>query len=296
MTINISDVVVTIGQQVNNSEWLEFFKILLPVFVGSYITYIATEKAKKDDIKRENIKKFAFVGQIATFCFNDICVYKEQVLNPIREKIDSDHLEEGCFLTALYIPNNEFNINIQEHIFLADNNFLFLDLLNKTNTIFQLYKQSIENYNEYVNNHINSKVILKEEYHFNKEKFIRTFETVENLTNEVLIRLYYVLKNCNSCYSRFYNLSCLDNIEDNFKNMNLENSLSLKDILYADKYKHIREYQENFEKNWKGHPNLSCTLCYLLRRFKYNLKCFKNFILFPNNCTILKKKKSGKNK
>lgn len=71
MTINISDKVVNIGQQVNNSEWIEFFKVLLPVFLGGYITYKASEKAKINDIKQENIKKFALLSQITNFCFND---------------------------------------------------------------------------------------------------------------------------------------------------------------------------------------------------------------------------------
>ena len=76
MTINISDVVVNIGQQVGNSEWLEFLKILLPVFLGGYITYKVSEKAKLNETKQDNIKKFVLLSQIANFCFNDIYIYK----------------------------------------------------------------------------------------------------------------------------------------------------------------------------------------------------------------------------
>ena len=57
MTINISDVVVNIGQQVGNSEWLEFFKILLPVFLGGYITYKVSEKAKLNETKHSSHEK-----------------------------------------------------------------------------------------------------------------------------------------------------------------------------------------------------------------------------------------------
>ena len=70
MTINISDVVVNIGQQVSNSEWLEFLKILLPVVIGGYITYKASEKVKYNETQQDNIKKFALLSQITNFCFS----------------------------------------------------------------------------------------------------------------------------------------------------------------------------------------------------------------------------------
>ena len=42
---------------------------------------------------------------------------------------------------------------------MCDKNFYFPDILNKTNTIYQLYKQTIDNYNEFVKNDIKQFVI-----------------------------------------------------------------------------------------------------------------------------------------
>lgn len=88
MTINISDVAITIGQQSNSINWCEFLKVLIPVFVGGFITYKATKKMKTEELKRENIQKFILISQIAFFCFDDVRTYKEQVLKPIKQKIN----------------------------------------------------------------------------------------------------------------------------------------------------------------------------------------------------------------
>ena len=94
----------------------KFLKILLPVFLGGYITYKASEKAKLNETKQDNIKKFVLLSQITNFCFNDIYVYKDQVLKPIRKKINDNDFENN--LTSLYIPLNEFNIDIEKYIFI----------------------------------------------------------------------------------------------------------------------------------------------------------------------------------
>lgn len=293
MTINISDIVVNIGQQVNNSEWIEFLKVLLPVFLGGYITYKASEKAKTNDIKQENIKKFALLSQITDFCFNDIYIYKEQVIEPIRKKINDNNLENN--LTSLYIPLNEFNIDIEKYIFLGDKNFYFPDLLNKTNTIYQLYKQTIDSYNEFVKNDINARIVFKNEYVFNEKSYMQVLETLENITNELLVRLYFILKNCNVCYAKFYNLRCIDNLEESFKNLKLEETNILKEILEDTKYNHIKQYQEIFEKNWAGQPKFICAVCFITRKIKHKFKWLKDFFTLPENCKFIYwKKNKGK--
>lgn len=285
MTINISDVAVNIGQQVGNSEWLEFLKILLPVFLGGYITYKVSEKAKFNETKQDNIKKFVLLSQITNFCFNDIYVYKDQVLKPIRKKINDNSFENN--LTSLYIPLNEFNIDIEKYIFLGDKNFYFPDLLNKTNTIYQLYKQTIDSYNEFVKNDINARIVFKNEYVFNEKSYKQAFENLEKITNELLVRLYYILKNCNACYAKFYNLSCIDNLEESFKNLKLEETNILKEILEDEKYNHIKQYQEIFEKNWAGQPKFICVVCFIVRKFKHHMKWLRDFFALPKNCKFI---------
>lgn len=282
MTINISDIVINVGQQINSSEWVEFFKILLPVFLGGYITYRVTEKTKYNEIKKDNIRKFVLLSQITNFCFNDIYIYKEQVIEPNRKKINDSTFEDN--LTNLYIPLNEFNIDIEKYIFLGDKNVYFPDFLNKTNTIYQLYKQAIDNYNEFVKNDINAKILFKNEYVFNEKSYKQTFKTLENITNELLIRLYFILKNCNACYAKFYNLSYIDNLEENFKNLKLEETKILKEILEDKKYNNIKQYQETFENSWVGQPKFICRICFVVRKIVYNFKWLKKFFSLPANC------------
>jgi hypothetical protein len=291
MTINISDVTITLGQQSNSINWWEFLKVLVPVFVGGFITYNATRKVKTEELKRENIQKFTLVGQITYFCFEDINTYKEQILKPIRQKIDNKQAQLSENLSCLYIPKNDFNISIKEYVFLGGFNNYFPDLLNKTNTIYQLFKQSIDVYNEFVKNDITAKIVYKEEYVFNKDAYITSFENLEKITNELLIRLYLILKNCNTCYDKYYNLGCFDNIKESFNALNLGETVGLKDILEDTKYQHMDAYQKTFDKSWIGQPRLRCTICYWIRKFKHVLKWLKVYFILPDGCKLLKKNK-----
>lgn len=291
MAINISDVAITIGEQSNSINWLEFFKVLIPVFVGGFITYEVTKKMKSEELKQENIQKFILIGQIASFCFDDVKTYKEQVLKPIQQKIKETPSQLSEIHSYLYVPNNEFHIDLKEYIFLGKFNNYFPDLLNKTNTMFQLFKQSIDNYNEFIKNDITAKIIYKESYIFNKDSYINSFKNLEAVENELLIRLYLILKNCNTCYDKYYNLGCFDNIKDNFISLKLEETDALKDIINSEKYRHIEIYQQTFEKNWIGQARFGCTICYLIRKLKHATNWIRIYFTFPPNCTLLKKNK-----
>lgn len=293
MTINISDVAITIGQQSNSINWCEFLKVLIPVFVGGFITYKATKKMKTEELKQENIQKFILISQIAFFCFDDVRTYKEQVLKPIKQKINESSSKLSETLSCLYVPNNEFHIDLKEYIFLGEFNNYFPDLLNKTNTMFQLFKQSIDNYNEFIKNDITAKVIYKEDYIFNKDSYIKVFKNLESIVNELLIRLYLILKNCNICYDKYYNLGCFDNIKDNFKSLKLEETDALKDIINSEENMYMEIYQQTFDKNWIGQARLGCTICYWIRKIKRVLKWLKIYFLLPDGCKLLKKNKEN---
>ena len=296
MAINISDILITTVHQLNNINWCEFLKVLIPVFVGGFITYKATKKMKTEELKRKNVQKFILISQIAFFCFDDVRTYKEQVLKPIRQKINETPSKLSETLSYLYIPSNEFHIDLKEYIFLGEFNNYFPDLLNKTNTMFQLFKQSIDSYNEFIKNAITAKVIYKEDYIFDKDSYINLFKNLEAIENELLIRLYLILKNCNTCYDKYYNLGCFDNIKDNFISLKLEETDALKDIINSDKYRHIEIYQQTFEKNWIGQARFRCTICYLIRKLKHTTNWIKIYFTFPPNCTLLKKKNKGKSR
>lgn len=114
------------------------------------------------------------------------------------------------------------------------------------------------------------------------------------ITNELLIRLYLILKNCNACYDKYYNFGCFDNIKDNFNSLKLEESEALKDIINCKEYKHMEIYQQTFNKFWIGQVRFGCTICYLIRKLKHATNWIKIYFSFPQNCTLLKKNKGKK--
>lgn len=288
MPINISDVVVNIGQKTNFVDWFDFYKTILSVLLGGLMTYLASKKMKTNDAKKESIQKFILISHITHFCFNAICTYKENVICEIKKNIAGTAIPEN--LTCIYIPQEEFNIDIKDYIFLGAYNLYFPDLLNQTNIIYQLFKDTIDTYNEFVKNDKSYKLMLKEQYTFDKDSCVKRVNALENITNELLLRLYYILKNCNICYDKYFNLGCFDNIKENFDNLKLEEKPILKEVLDNEKYKAVKEYQANFEKSWVGQSRFGCTICYIIRRIRHWFKWLKIFFQLPENCKFANKK------
>ena len=193
-------------------------------------------------------------------------------------------------LTCIYIPQEEFNIDMKDYIFLGGYNLYFPDLLNQTNIIYQLFKDTIDIYNEFIKNDKSYKLMLKEQYTFDKDSYIKRVNALENITNELLLRLYYILKNCNICYDKYFNPGCFDNIKENFDNLKLEEKPTLKEVLDNEKYKAVKEYQANFEKYWAGQSRFGCTICYIIRKIRHWFKWLKNFFQLPENCKFGSKK------
>lgn len=288
MPINISDVVVNIGQKTNSVDWFDFYKTILSVLLGGLMTYLASKKMKTNDAKKESIQKFILISHITHFCFNAICTYKENVICAIKENITGTAIPEN--LTCIYIPQEEFNIDMKDYIFLGGYNLYFPDLLNQTNIIYQLFKDTIDIYNEFIKNDKSYKLMLKEQYTFDKDSYIKRVNALENITNELLLRLYYILKNCNICYDKYFNPGCFDNIKENFDNLKLEEKPTLKEVLDNEKYKAVKEYQANFEKYWAGQSRFGCTICYIIRKIRHWFKWLKNFFQLPENCKFGSKK------
>ena len=61
----------------------------------------------------------------------------------------------------------------------------------------------------------------------------------------------------------------------------------LKEILEDEKYNHIKQYQETFEKNWAGQPKFICVVCFIVRKFKHHMKWLRDFFALPKNCNFM---------
>ncbi len=289
MPINISDVVVNIGQKTNSVDWFDFYKTILSVLLGGLITYLASKKIKTEDSKKELVQKVALVNYIASFAFNDILIYKRKIIDPIRKNLKKKNIQS--YISSVYIPKNEFDLDYKEYIVLDRFNCYLSDLLNKTNTLYQLFKQVINTYNEFIKNDIHSKILYKESYVFDAKTYLSTFENLEKVTNELLLRLYFILKNLNVLQSKYLNFGCIENIEKFFKSLKLEKNDELKILLKSYKYKEIRGYQQNLERCWiDDQRHLSCIVCYLWRKIKHFYKSLCEFLKIPNNCKYLKNK------
>lgn len=288
MPINISDVVVNIGHKTNSVDWFDFYKTILSILLGGLMTYFASKKMKTEDSKKELVQKVALVNYIASFAFNDILIYKREIIDPIRKNLEKENIQS--FISGVYIPKNEFDLDYKEYIILDSFNCYLSGLLNKTNALYQLLKQVINTYNDFIKNDIHSKILYKESYVFDDKTYISSFENLENVTNELLLRLYFILKNLNVLQSKYLNFGCIENIEEIFKSLKLEENDELKDLLKSDKYKEIILYQQNLERCWAGQSRFGCTICYIIRRIRHWFKWLKIFFQLPETCKFVNKK------
>ncbi len=290
MTINISDVAITIGQQSNSINWWEFFKVLIPVFIGGFITYGVTMKTKIEDLRQKNIQKFVLIQQTASFCFNEINKLKISTITPIRRKLDNKELISLNDILGIYMPKVDFNIEVEDFIFLGSLNIYLPDLLNKTNVMFQIFKKTIETNDTFEELELKLKYLDEKNYLFNADKYITTFNNLETVIDGLLVYLYLILKNFNTCYAKYYNINYFDNIKESFESLRLEEHPTIAKYLKEDEY---RNYQKSIDNNWIDQPRLFYTLCYLGRKFKHFSRGLKEFFLMPKGYSLLKNNKEN---
>lgn len=291
MTINISDVAITIGQQSNSINWWEFLKVLIPVFIGGFITYKVTMKTKIEDLRQKNIQKFVLIQHIASFCFEEINKLKISTIKPIREKLDNKQLTSLDDILGVYMPKIDFDIKVEDFIFLGGFNTYLPDLLNKTNVMFQIFKQAIETHGTFSKMQLELRYLHNDSYSFDPDKYITTFNNLEAITDKLIVYLYLISKNFNTCYAKYYNINYFDNIKESFENLRLEELPTIAKYLKEEEY---RNYQKSIDNSWVDQPRLFYTVCYLGRKFKHSLRGLKEFFLMPEGYSLMKKNKEKK--
>ena len=143
MPINISDVVIQIGQQ-NPSLLKDIFVPFVSVIAGAYIGHKLNLKQEEVKLRNDVIKNFIVLTNEADFLFNELMSYK----NFIETKVKPTFVEnviQGATI-AVYTQQIDFKAKFNDYAFLTNYNSQFLYLISQVNKTVELLFSSVETY------------------------------------------------------------------------------------------------------------------------------------------------------
>lgn len=273
MPINISDVIVNIGQ-ISQTNWIkDAFLPFASIFLGAILAHklnINREQAKKID---ELCAKMNIICNKSDFLLGNLMSYNEFLVEKIEVKYNENIIE--AIQNPIFIPNiSSFNVNVENYAFLSNYNSKFLSLIEQLNSQLQLFISCAETYKRTTLN--NS--IKKEQNILQEDDIQHSVGCLNTLRNslEPAIELAYIL-NCqlNKCCSMYFNFLYIENFQDiNF----IKESYS-KYMSKIDENKTVKEYNKLFEKFWLFPLNFQSRFLLELRKLKFKWRFICSFFL-----------------
>ncbi len=273
MPINISDVVVNIGQ-ISQINWIK--DALLPfasVFLGAILAHklnIHREQAQKID---ELCAKMNIICNKSDFLLGNLMSYNEFLIEKIEAKYQENILE--AVQNTIFIPDiSYFDVNIEDYVFLSNYNTRFLNLIAQLNSQLQLFISCAETYKRVtLNNSIkHDQKILQDD---DIQHTIGCLKTLRK-SLEPTIEFAYIL-NCqlNKCCSMYFNFLYLENLQDiNF----IKESYS-KYMSNIDETENVKKYNALFENFWIFPLNFPSRFSLELRKLKFKWRFICSFFL-----------------
>lgn len=272
MTINISDVIVNIGQSLQTNWIKEAIIPFCSVFLGAILAHsfnINRERAKKIE---ELCEKMSVICNKSDFLLNTLMSYNEFLIEKIETKFQENILEAA--INPIFIPDiSYFNITSENYAFLSNYNSKFLYLIEQLNRQLQLLISCAEIYKKTVtNNSIQMSQILNED---NIQSTISGFKNLRNSLNPA-IEFAYVL-NCqlNKCCSLYFNFLYLEDFQD----INFIKESYKKYMYDIDESKSVKDLNNIFKRFWVYPLNFSARMALEYRKIKFQCRFIYSFFM-----------------
>ena len=266
MNIDIANMVVTVGGQMQMIDWLDAGVTLVSVFLGAYLAYRLNLKLELRKSKRQMRIDFCTLASQMWWNLDEMITYKKNILDIIFKSYQEQKDEN--FLSSIRGPSISFDFDLNKYIFLNDCNRCFLPELKIIQSAHEFLQKRWCFYSE----RLSSSYQLCKSGDINKIFEIqKIFTDTYDLYNKLCIRLYYLNKHFNECYKRFFNVYCFDDTEDEMDaKIKIEqcvpNALSEEDFI---------KLNEHFNKYWAPDYTLWEVIKFNYRKFKYYLKGIK---------------------
>ncbi len=279
MSIDVANMVVNIGEQMQKVNWLEACVTFASVFLGAFWAHRFSLKLEMCKAHRQIRGAFCSLVSQIHLDFSDMLNYKKMYLDKIKRAYEERNM--NSFLATKELPCMTFILDIDRYIFLSDCNRVFLSELKiikslneQLNNVWQKYMQAISNLGPLLQN--------GDDYAIQSAKtmFYSICETYDSLC----VRVYYLNKHLRDCYERFFNVNYYDDFET-------DEQLG-KEVLQCisqEKQKEFIYLCEYFDKYWTPDHTFWEDVKFNYRRLKCRLKCIKIYFFGRG-----KPKKEGK--
>lgn len=285
MNIDIANMVVNVGEQLDKVNWLDAGVTFTSVFLGAFLAYRFNVAIEWRKIKRKMRGDFCSLVTQIHLNFDEMIKYKEVFLDKIFKAYEEQNIDS--FLSSISGPSISFAFDLEKYIFLNDCNRCFISELNLIQSTFDILQKRWAFYTEKMN--------LNYQFYKDGDKdkiseIKRIFTENYDLYTKLCIRLYYLDKHFNKCYERFFNVNYYDNLEEDFES----NKELLKSIPNALTDNTFIKMDEHFNKFWAPDYTLWESIKYHYRKLKYHLKGLKIYFLGRGKPKTKRKSKGKK--
>lgn len=266
MNVDIANMVVTVGEQLQKVDWMDAGVTFASVFLGACLAYRLNLKLELRKSKRQMRIDFCALSSQMWWNLDEMKDYKKNILDKIKKAYENKSIE--AISTIIRGPAVSFSVDMNKYIFLNDCNRCLLPELMIVQSTYENLKFLWTNYTERL-------YTAKPQYLQGNndvwEEMKQAFMFDYDLYNKLCIRLYYLNKHFNECYKRFFNVYCFDDAEDEMDakikiEQCIPNALSEKAFIDLDAH---------FNKFWAPDHTLWESIKYRYRKLKYSLKSIK---------------------
>ena len=285
MNVDIANMVVNIGEQLQNVDWLDAGVTFVSVFLGALFAYKFGLKLELRKAKRVMRGDFCTISSQMWWNLDEMIDYKKNILDKIKLAYEKHNID--AISTIIRGPMVSFDFDMDKYIFLNDCNRCFIPELKIVQSTYENLKFLWANYTQRI-------FAAKPEYlKGNKDVWDdmkKEFLVEYDVYTKLCIRLYYFNKHFNRCYERFFNVYYYDDMEEDFKS---EEKLIKSIIPNALTDEEFIKFDEYFDKCWAPDHTLWEDIKYHYRKLKYRLKGLKIYF-FGRSKPKTKRKSKGK--
>lgn len=285
MNVDIANMVVNIGEQLQNVDWLDAGVTFVSVFLGALFAYKFGLKLELRKAKRVMRGDFCTISSQTFINLDTMLSYRKHVLDKILKAYEEQDIKG--FLSSISGPTVSFTFDTEKYIFLNDCNRCFIPEIIKVQSTYEFLQKRWVFYTKEL-----SRVcqLCKEGNIDSISQIKKIFIENCELYDKLCIRLYYLNKHFNRCYERFFNVNYYDDLEEDFKS---EEKLIKSIIPNALTDEEFIKFDEYFDKYWAPDHTLWEDIKYHYRKLKYRLKGLKIYF-FGRSKPKTKRKSKGK--
>lgn len=277
MSIDVANMVVNIGEQMQKVNWLEACVTFASVFLGAYFAYLFANRQEHQKEEKLKIENYNILWSKVALSLNNLFTYKEVYLDQIKQAFEKDDFKEA--LKTSYVPSSDFSFD-EKHYFLNSYNRCFLTELHLLCKINDAAIEEIKSYYKNVFEVLyiteNKKRLFPKEYERLKGRFISFYNEFEHLC----ARAYYLNKEFTKGFDKYFNLYSYDGIVNNFE---LEAEMTRR-ICSEESQAFVKEREAQFDIYWQIEQNIYCYICLWKRKFKHFFKFLVKFFQKPKIC------------